>query len=95
MGTNVDLPLLKALSCAYNGITFQVAYDASASQLTSLMRNYYIYISEGVSVPKPVWTEPYEDAFGFGRLVTVSMPIYYEENGVRSILGVAGIDVPI
>ena len=59
------------------------------------MRNYYVYISKGVSIIKPVWTEPYDDAFGFGRLVTVSMPIYYEESGVRLILGVAGIDVPI
>ena len=57
------------------------------------MRNYYVYISEGVEVTSPVWTEPYEDAFGFGRMVTVSMPIYYQENGIRSILGVAGIDI--
>lgn len=57
------------------------------------MRNYYTYISEGVSITNPVWTEPYEDAFGFGKLVTVSMPIYFLENGVRFILGVAGIDV--
>ena len=78
LGNSVDLPLLKALSCAYDGITFQVAYDASASELTTIMRNYYVYISEGVSITKPVWTEPYDDAFGFGRLVTVSMPIYYE-----------------
>lgn len=57
------------------------------------MRDYYTYISEGVSITSPVWTEPYEDAFGFGNLVTVSMPIYYEESGIRSILGVAGLDI--
>lgn len=57
------------------------------------MRNYYSYISEGVEITHPVWTEPYEDAFGFGRMVTVSMPIYYEESGIRTILGVAGIDI--
>ena len=43
-------------------------------------------------LPAP-WTEPYEDAFGFGRLVTVSMPVYYQEGGVRKILGVVGIEV--
>ena len=41
------------------------------------MKNYYTYISEGVTISSPVWTEPYEDAFGFGKMVTVSMPIYY------------------
>ena len=57
------------------------------------MRNYYSYVSEGVTISSPVWTEPYEDAFGFGWMVTVSMPIYYTEEGIRRILGVAGIDV--
>jgi hypothetical protein len=57
------------------------------------MRNYYSYVSEGVTISSPVWTEPYEDAFGFGRMVTVSMPIYYTEGGIRKILGAAGIDV--
>ena len=28
-------------------------------------------------------------------MVTVSMPIYYTENGIRKILGAAGIDVPM
>jgi hypothetical protein len=46
-----------------------------------------------VSITSPVWTEPYEDAFGFGRMVTVSLPVYYTENSVRKILGVVGIDV--
>ena len=57
------------------------------------MSNYYTYLSEGFNIENPVWTEPYIDAFGFGKMVTVSMPIYYEENGVRVILGVAGIDI--
>ena len=57
------------------------------------MRNYYSYISEGVEITEAVWTEPYIDAFGFGKMVTVSMPIYYEEGSIRTILGVAGIDI--
>ena len=72
---------------------FKVEDSASDSELTTLMRAYYTYISEGIEVPNPVWTEPYDDFFGFGRMVTVSMPIYYEESGIRKILGVAGIDV--
>lgn len=57
---------------------FQIADSASDSALTTTMRGYYTYISEGVTIENPVWTEPYEDAFGFGRLVTCSLPIYYE-----------------
>lgn len=72
---------------------FEVTDSGSSSELTTTMRSYYIYMSEGIQISKPVWTEPYEDFFGFGRLVTVSMPIYYEEGGIRTILGVAGIDV--
>ena len=67
--------------------------DSDSSELATLMKSYYIYISEGISIEEPVWTQPYEDFFGFGRMVTVSMPIYYTESSVRKILGVAGIDV--
>ena len=93
MGSGIDYTLLQQLACSYYGIMFKVEDSASESELASLMRSYYIYISEGVEVTDPVWTEPYDDFFGFGRMVTVSMPIYYEEGGIRKILGVAGIDV--
>ena len=54
---------------------------------------YYAYIAEGLNITKPVWTEPYEDFFGFGELVTVSLPVYYYEGDARKILGVVGLDV--
>ena len=57
------------------------------------MSSYYTYVAEGLQIESPVWTEPYDDFFGFGRMVTVSMPIYYEEDNITKILGVAGIDV--
>ena len=60
------------------------------------MRGYYVYLADGVTISEPVWTEPYNDALGFGRMTTVAFPIYYEEAdspGIRIILGVAGIDV--
>ena len=57
------------------------------------MKNYYSYIAGGISIQEPIWTEPYEDAFGFGQMVTVSMPVYFEENNTRVILGAVGIDV--
>ena len=93
LGSGADTTILKNLACEYRGIMFEISDSGSDSALTTTMRGYYTYISEGVTIQYPVWTEPYEDAFGFGRMVTVSMPIYYEESGIRSILGVAGIDI--
>ena len=77
---------------------FEISGSSSRSNLAEIMREYYIYLSEGVSIDSPVWTEPYEDAFGFGRMVSVAYPIYYSNvsnPGIRIILGVAGIDVTL
>lgn len=77
LGSGTDTSILQALACEYKGIMFEIPDSATDSALATTMRNYYTYISEGVSISSPVWTEPYEDAFGFGKLVTVSMPIYF------------------
>ena len=78
LGSGVDTSILNDLACQYDGILFEIEDSASDSTLATIMKNYYSYISEGVSITSPVWTEPYWDAFGFGYMVTVSMPIYYE-----------------
>ena len=72
---------------------FEIPDINSDSELATIMRNYSVYLAEGIEVKEPVWTEPYIDAFGFGRMVTVSMPIYYTQNNIRKILGVTGLDV--
>lgn len=41
-----------------------------------------------------MWSEIYEDAFGFGKIMTVTIPIYVEGR-VNKIVGVAGIDILI
>ena len=76
LGYDADVDILKKMACKYNGIMYEVE-DSDSSNLATLMKSYYIYISEGISITDPIWTEPYEDFFGFGRVVTVSMPIYY------------------
>lgn len=77
LGVSVDTSILEALACEYSGIMFEITDTSSNSNLVTVMRNYYTYVSQGVTITNPIWTEPYEDAFGFGRMVTVSMPIYY------------------
>ena len=67
------------------------------STLPETMADYHKYISSAITVDSPVWTEPYNDAFGFGQMVTVSYPVYYKKPGSdhQFIVGVAAIDVPM
>jgi hypothetical protein len=51
-------------------------------------------VSEGIdgSTIKPVWSDFYLDAFGFGNVISVTVPIYLEGQ-VNNVIGVAAIDV--
>ena len=93
LGEGADTTILSSLSCSFNGMMFQISESSTDSTLATVMRNYYTYVAEGVTTTSPVWTEPYDDAFGLGRMVTVSMPVYYQEGSIRTILGVVGLDV--
>ena len=96
LGYGASKSILKDLACAFNGMMFHISDSASSdSSLATVMKSYYTYIAEGVSVESPSWTEPYEDAFGLGKMVTVSMAVYYEESSIRTILGVIGLDVSL
>ena len=62
------------------------------------MREYYVFISHGVTITEPIWSMPYIDAWTDTPLITVTFPIYYSEAdspGIRLILGVAGVDVSL
>ena len=65
------------------------------NSLASVMSSYHSYIAEMATIGKPVWVEPYLDAFGFSRVITVSVPIYYQKDSttLRIIVGVAAIDI--
>ena len=59
------------------------------------MREYYIFLSNGIKIEEPIWTEPYVDAFIEEDVISVTFPIYFEEEGtsIRNLLGVASIDL--
>ena len=61
------------------------------------MREYYVFLSHGITVDQPLWSEPYEDAWVSEDLMTVTFPIYFEdpESGIRVLLGVAGTDISL
>lgn len=95
-GPEISSDILLELSCAFRGINTNIPNVGSTSELITTMRNYYKYVSEGIHIETPIWVQPYEDAFGFGTIVSVAMPIYYTDtSGIRIILGVAAIDVTL
>ena len=53
------------------------AFAHSVTYIKESMKNYYTFIAQDVSITKPIWSVPYTDSYGFGRILTVTMPIYY------------------
>ena len=72
-------------------------------KLTS-MKAYFQFIALAFSNEEPLWSEPYDDAFGLGEVVSIAMPVFLTESqeagggqkaaGPQCLLGVAGHDVP-
>ena len=50
------------------------------------------HFTKGLKITKPVWTQIFYDAFEWGKLVAVAMPIYDSNN---DLVGVSAIDVPV
>lgn len=63
LGDTVDTNLLKEMSCRYGGINFNINNANTQSKLTEVMREYYVFLSSGIKIEKPVWTEAYIDAW--------------------------------
>ena len=74
-GETANTTLWKEMACRYRGVMFKIN---DTKTLPNTMADYHKYISKAITVNSPVWTEPYDDAFGFGRMVTVSYPVYYK-----------------
>ena len=87
-----DYSLLKDISCEFQGIMSPVV-GTDKSTLVTLLSGYYQSISISSNISTPMWTEIYEDAFNFGDIYTVSLPIYYTEGDQNRLLGVVGVDI--
>ena len=74
-GETANTTLWKEMACRYRGVMFKIN---DTKTLPNTMADYHKYISKAITVTSPVWTEPYDDAFAFGRMVTVSYPVYYK-----------------
>ena len=81
---------LQAVACANEGVWTQVRGDTLAK-----LRPYFQFLSLGVTADRVAWTNPYIDAFGLGRMVTVSAPFFDRSKSPPIVVGVAGTDVPL
>lgn len=84
------------MACYYGGFV-QKLKENDDDSLISKVQNYYDFFWQStINSTKPFWTDPYEDAFGLGNIVTVSIPIFENQtdsNKLIKMIGVAGIDV--
>lgn len=84
------------IACANQGIHQHI--DNGVNPLNA-MAQYYKFLAVGVeaneSSAKPRWSEPYVDAFGMGRMTTVSRPVYDRSRAYPVFVGVAEVDVPL
>lgn len=82
--------LLKKIACEFHGF-FQVI--PSSRDISSIMGNYYIYVAAGLNRSTCIWTEPYDDAVGLGKVTTAAYPIYDRSSNPPYLIGVTGLDL--
>jgi len=74
---------------------FTLAETSTSSDLISILPKYYSYLSSSSPPDQPIWSDPFTDASTGDRIVGVSMPIFYNENGENKVLGAANIAVRV
>lgn len=90
LGSTANRSIPKAISCMRNGI-FE-AID-NVDNLNIRLNSYFVTLSLGMNVSKPVWAEPYEDSSGLGIMTTCSIPVYDRSVSPIRFIGVVGIDI--
>jgi len=97
LGKGADETIPKQLACENKGWYAKVN-DGDAASLKHAMIRYFEYfankIPAGNATTIPRWTEFYLDSSGQGKMTTVALPVYADDNsGKRIFHGVVGIDV--
>ena len=72
--------ILTKMSCNHNGIMFDIEKEKKLGKrdLVEIIGEYNHYLSIQVRQNHSIWTEPYEDSLGFGQMVTIVHPVYYQ-----------------
>ncbi|KAK4015396.1 hypothetical protein OUZ56_030377 [Daphnia magna] len=88
---------LRNISCSTNAFHGAIlTYGAIQSKVQGYLQvlSRPLALSQDKSLIS--WSLPYQDAAGSGTVVTVSKPVFHRgENLSQSLLGVAGVDIPI
>jgi len=90
IGFNKDPKVLKAITCAKNGITEPIL---DGEIIEDALMSYNLIISTGLQRDKIIWTESYEDTSGLGKIMTAVFPIYERSGKDPFLIGVLGFNI--
>lgn len=65
----------------------------SEENIKATIQKMYAFMSKAQDYTSASWSAIYIDAFGFGRMTTITKPVFYSERNY--LIGVVGIDTPI
>lgn len=85
-----SLNVLGIISCATKGITTVITDQTTSDNSVDVYNNY---ISSGVETNIVRWSEPYEDAFGMGKMITGCKAIYDNTDGIKKVTGMTCADI--
>eukprot|EP01026_Neomeris_dumetosa_P030851 TRINITY_DN2456_c1_g1_i7.p1 TRINITY_DN2456_c1_g1~~TRINITY_DN2456_c1_g1_i7.p1 ORF type:complete len:230 (+),score=39.23 TRINITY_DN2456_c1_g1_i7:315-1004(+) len=92
IGDNAQEDILRALACAHNGSWTSIGTKDDPMNAF----NSYIRHIAAARQPRFVWSETYEDAYGLGQMMTVTLPVYTPQNDIEvdgALFGVAAHDI--
>lgn len=81
---------MKNIACIGNGIYTSVGDN---DNFDPIFTSFYSTLAAGLTIKSARWTEPYEDANGLGRIVSVVYPIYDTTGDYTELVGVASMDL--
>eukprot|EP01026_Neomeris_dumetosa_P018618 TRINITY_DN17319_c0_g2_i4.p1 TRINITY_DN17319_c0_g2~~TRINITY_DN17319_c0_g2_i4.p1 ORF type:complete len:444 (+),score=68.75 TRINITY_DN17319_c0_g2_i4:256-1587(+) len=94
IGEDTDEDIVRQLACTYNGSWTKIE---STNDPMNAFNAFIRHIAATRATPQFFWSEIYEDSWGLGTMITVTLPVYFSNNDqVNGFLyGVAGHDIPI
>ena len=93
LGSNAPAAIPKAIGCGNKGIFIHVNDNGNLRDVMSNYYNYFATVRQVSDNLKPVWVEPYIDAFGLGEVTTVSRALYDTNVDPPRLYGVVSVDI--
>ena len=80
------------LACSTDGLV--EVYTGTEFDYTNPVELFGTYLSSGIENTQVRWSEPYIDAFGLGKIITGSRPVYStDENGISTLRSIIATDI--